>query len=119
MSEEMKNVHNCDDHNCDCCGQDEEAVVYFEKEDGTEVALPIVDSFEYKDVEYIVVADEEDEASYIFAISEENGEEVLEPLSDDLFDEVSDYYEQLLEEDAELEGEDEEEDDEDEEEDNK
>jgi hypothetical protein len=109
MSDEIKNNHNCEDEGCSCghdhaehdgcdCGCEEVPMVYLEREDGTEVGLPIVASFEYKDVEYVVVDDEDEEASYIFSIAEENGEEVLVPVSDEMFDEVSAVYDKLMEE---------------------
>ena len=103
MSEELDNVKNhagCEHDECGCgCGHDcdeEVPMVYYEREDGTEVGLPIVDSFEYKDVEYVVVEDEDQESSYIFTVVENDGEETLEPIDDANFDEVADYYESLL-----------------------
>ena len=98
--EELKHNHdcNCNDESCDCGCEDLEdlGVVYLEQEDGTEVGLPIVDEFEYGGTVYVVVDDDDNEVSYIFEVVEKEGEETLEPVTDDMFDEVSEYYQKLV-----------------------
>lgn len=111
MNDELNNKNHCgcgESHcepehtGCDCgCEHDESPMVYFEQEDGTEVAMPIIDSFSFEDCEYVVVEDNDEEAWYIFEVVENEGEEVLEPLSEEKFEKVSAYYDELLAEDEE------------------
>ncbi len=85
------------DHEC-CCGDHEEEtfVVDLEDEEGNIVSCEVVDAFEYKEGQYVLIQNPEDESFYLFKSVGEDGELVIP--DDEEFEEVSAYYESLLEE---------------------
>ncbi|WP_307355371.1 DUF1292 domain-containing protein [Hathewaya limosa] len=97
---------NCGEHThndeCGCgCGCDDMEVLTVELEDenGNVVTCEIIDGFDYKEKEYAVVVNPEDDSYYIFRVEgvegdEESGELVVPEEKE--FDEVRDYYENLL-----------------------
>lgn len=89
-------VHEHDDCDCGCgCEDSEPLIVDLEDENGKMVSCEIVDGFEYKEGKYAVVENSEDGSTYLFKV--ENEGELVIP-EDKEFDEVSKYYEQLVEE---------------------
>ena len=70
-------------------------VVDLEKEDGTIVTCDIVDSFEYKENEYILVEDPDGEVFLFKAVGDEEEGELIVP-DEDEFEEVKKYYEEEL-----------------------
>ncbi len=99
---EEAHEHQCDcqDHEgCGCGCEDHEFesfVVDLEDEDGNVVPCEVVDGFEYKDNQYILVQNPNDGSVYLFKAVGEDGELVIP--DDDEFNEVSSYYESLLNE---------------------
>lgn len=111
MSEEKKvNGENCGcgcgcehdhqhehDEKCGCgCEEVETLTVELEDENGNVIICEIVDGFEYNDKEYAVVHNPQDDSVYLFEVvgDDEVGELVLP--SEEEFEEVSKYYEQLI-----------------------
>lgn len=84
---------------CDCgCGEGEALIVELEDENGNVVPCEIVESFDYKDNEYVLVQNPQDDSVYLFKVvgdDDEQGELVVP--NDEEFAEVSSYYEGLLE----------------------
>lgn len=70
-------------------------VVDLEKEDGTIVTCDIVDSFEYKENEYILVEDPDGEVFLFKAVGDDEEGELIVP-DEDEFEEVKKYYEEEL-----------------------
>lgn len=96
------NDHSHDDHehNCGCgCGEGEVETITVELEDenGNVITCEIIDGFEHNNKEYAVVHNPSDETLYLFEVVGEGevGELVLP--SEEEFDEVSKYYESLVE----------------------
>lgn len=92
-------------HDCGCgcgCGEGEEfapLIVELEDEHGNVVACEIVDGFEYNDKEYAVVVNPEDESYYIFEVVGDEEDEDMGQLvvpSEEEFEAVREYYEELL-----------------------
>lgn len=86
------------EHGDNCgCGDEEfqHLVVDLEKEDGTVVTCDIVDSFEYKDEEYVLVEDPEGEVFMFKAVGDEEDGELVVP-DEAEFEEVRKYYEESL-----------------------
>lgn len=84
---------------CGCgCGEGEgEALtVDLEDENGNVVPCEIVDGFTYKDNEYALVQNPEDDSIYLFKVigDDETGELVIP--EDEEFAEVTAYYEELI-----------------------
>lgn len=108
------NSCGCHDHGCGCgdhtehdacgcgCGCGDEVaplIVELEDENGNVVACEIVDGFDYNDKEYAVVVNPEDESYYIFEVVADEEDEDLGELvvpSEEEFDAVREYYEELL-----------------------
>ncbi|MBU3159080.1 DUF1292 domain-containing protein [Clostridium frigoris] len=94
--------HEHDEHEgCGCgCGEGEgEALtVDLEDENGNIVPCEIVDGFTYKENEYALVQNPEDDSIYLFKVvgDEETGELVIP--EDEEFAEVTAYYENLIKE---------------------
>lgn len=90
------------DHGCDCgCGEDGNQIVELEDENGNIVPCEVVDSFEYKDNEFVIVQNPEDSSVYLFkAVGEGEEGELIIP-EDEEFEEVSAYYKTLSESDTE------------------
>ncbi len=84
---------------CGCEDQEHEhtMIVDLVDENGNTVPCEVVDSFLYNEQEYVLVQNPEDEAIYLFKVvgEGENGELVIP--EDKEFEEVSAYYETLLE----------------------
>ncbi|WP_027625857.1 DUF1292 domain-containing protein [Clostridium lundense] len=83
---------------CGCEGHDHEhgaLVVDLEDENGNVVTCEVVDGFEYKDNEYVLVQNPQDGSVYLFKVigDEENSELVIP--EDEEFEEVSSYYQTL------------------------
>ena len=84
---------------CGCgCGEGEALTVDLEDENGNVVPCEIVDGFTYKDNEYALVQNPEDDSIYLFKVigDEETGELVIP--EDEEFAEVTAYYEELIKE---------------------
>ena len=87
-----------DEHEgCGCgCGEGEALTVDLEDENGNIVPCEIVDGFTYKDNEFALVQNPEDDSIYLFKVigDEETGELVIP--EDEEFAEVTAYYEELI-----------------------
>lgn len=95
-------LHNCgcDDEGCGCGCEDhnhEALVVELEDENGNVVPCEVVDGFEYKDNEYALVQNPEDGSVYLFKVVGEGEDGELVVPEDEEFEEVTAYYESLLE----------------------
>lgn len=93
--------HKHDDtHDCDCgcsCGEDENLIVDLEDENGNLVSCEIIDEFEYKDNQYVLVQNPENNSVYLFkVVPGDIGDELAIP-EDEEFEEVSAYYADLAE----------------------
>ena len=86
---------NCEDHdhehNHDCCEIDEIELV---DEEGNVVTFQLEEWFEYNDKIYAFLIDNEEEA-LLFESIEEDGEYSFITPSEEEFDEVKAYYEEL------------------------
>lgn len=89
--------NECGDHDsCDCgCDEHENLVVDLEDENGNIVQCEIVDGFNFKDNEYVLVQNPEDGSTYLFKVQGEGESGELIIPEDEEFDEVSAYYEGL------------------------
>ena len=84
---------------CGCgCGEGETMTVDLEDENGNVVPCEIVDGFTYKDNEYALVQNPEDDSIYLFKVigDEETGELIIP--EDEEFAEVTKYYEEMIKE---------------------
>jgi uncharacterized protein YrzB (UPF0473 family) len=92
----------CDDEGCGCgCGHEhdhETLVVDLEDENGNIVQCEVVDGFEFKDNEYILVQNPSDGSIYLFKVVGEGENSELVIPDDEEFKEVSAYYESSLDE---------------------
>jgi uncharacterized protein YrzB (UPF0473 family) len=103
----------CEDEGCDCgddcgCGEDDDCgcgcghdhheslVVDLEDENGNIVSCEIVDQFDYKDNDYVLVQNPDDGSVYLFKVVGEGDEGELVIPEDKEFEEVSAYYENSL-----------------------
>jgi hypothetical protein len=90
--------HDHEDCGCGCgCGEEGEALtVDLEDENGNVVPCEIVDGFTYKDNEYALVQNPEDDSIYLFKVvgDDETGELVIP--EDEEFEEVTAYYEEMI-----------------------
>ena len=80
------------------CGEGEAMTVDLEDENGNVVPCEIVDGFTYKDNEYALVQNPEDDSIYLFKVigDEETGELIIP--EDEEFAEVTKYYEEMIKE---------------------
>lgn len=113
--EEKENTCGCgcgcdeegEDEGCGCgCGHDhdhEAMVVDLEDENGNIVSCEIVDQFEFKDNDYVLVQNPNDGSVYLFKVVGEGDEGELIIPEDEEFEEVSAYYENSLSEEDESE----------------
>ena len=88
-----------EDEGCGCgCGEGEALTVDLEDENGNVVPCEIVDGFTFKDNEYALVQNPEDDSIYLFKVigDEETGELVIP--EDEEFAEVTAYYEEMIKE---------------------
>lgn len=85
--------HEHDHHEGCGCGEEhvEHFVVDLEDENGNTITCDVIDAFEYKEEEYVLVQ-HPDESVYLFKSQGEEGELVLP--SEEEFDEVVKYYEE-------------------------
>lgn len=89
--------HEHDAEDCGCgCGEGEALTVDLEDENGNIVPCEIVDGFTYKDNEFALVQNPEDDSIYLFKVvgDEETGELVIP--EDEEFAEVTAYYEEMI-----------------------
>lgn len=89
--------HEHDTEDCGCgCGEGEALTVDLEDENGNVVPCEIVDGFTYKDNEFALVQNPEDDSIYLFKVvgDEETGELVIP--EDEEFAEVTAYYEEMI-----------------------
>ncbi|OPJ60857.1 hypothetical protein CLORY_25640 [Clostridium oryzae] len=97
---EHEHEHHHDDCGCGCgCGEEHEhgpIVVDLEDEEGNVVHCEVVDGFEYKDNEYVLVQNPDDGSIYLFKVVGEGEEGELVVPDDEEFDEVTAYYEETL-----------------------
>ncbi|WP_423244947.1 DUF1292 domain-containing protein [Hathewaya massiliensis] len=99
-NEGTEHTHDHEGCGCGCgCGCEDEIhtlTVELEDEEGNVITCEIVDGFDYKEKEYAVLVNPEDETYYIFEVvgDEENGELVVP--SEEEFEDVRDYYENLV-----------------------
>lgn len=105
--------HAGHDHDHDHA-EDVALVTMVDQETGEEFEFEIADEFDFDGELYLVLltTDEDPEAVFVRVVTQEDGTEALESLSDEDFDRVSDEYERLCE--LEEEEDEDEEDDEDE-----
>jgi uncharacterized protein YrzB (UPF0473 family) len=86
----------CEDEGCGCgCGDHEAMVVDLEDENGNIVSCEIVDQFEFKENDYVLVQNPNDGSVYLFKVVGEGDDGELVIPEDEEFDEVSAYYESL------------------------
>lgn len=93
--------HDHDHEGCGCgCGEHEHEslIVDLEDENGNLVSCEVVDGFQFKDNEYVLVQNPNDGSMYLFKVIGEGEEGELVIPEDEEFDEVSAYYESLMEE---------------------
>lgn len=89
--------HEHDHEGCGCgCGEGEALTVDLEDENGNVISCEIVDGFTFKDNEYALVQNPEDDSIYLFKVvgDEETGELVIP--EDEEFEEVTAYYEEMI-----------------------
>lgn len=107
MDKEKLHGCGCEDETCGCnsvedtcgCGCDHEEALMIELEDenGNIVPCEVIDGFEYKDNEYVLVQNPEDESVYLFKVVGEGEDSELVVPEDEEFDEVTAYYDSLVE----------------------
>ena len=91
------NEHEHDHEDCGCgCGEGEAFTVDLEDEEGNVGPCEVVDGFTYKDNEYALVQNPEDDSIYLFKVigDEETGELIIP--EDEEFEEVTKYYEEMI-----------------------
>ena len=82
---------------CECGCEDHEALtVELEDENGNLVQCEVVDEFEYKENEYVLVQNPDDGSIYLFKVIGEGEQGELVIPDDAEFEEVSNYYENSL-----------------------
>lgn len=102
---EHDHEHGCGcDHEehegCGCgCGHDHEHehdasdfVVDLEDENGNTISCPVIDAFEYKEGNYVLARNVEDDSVFMFKYQ---GEELVVP-DEEEFDEVANFYNNVL-----------------------
>ncbi|WP_027633879.1 DUF1292 domain-containing protein [Clostridium hydrogeniformans] len=99
--EQHEHKHEHDHGGCGCGCEDhdhdhESFVVDLEDENGNVIPCEVVDAFEYKDNNYVLVQNPEDGSYYLFKSLGEEGELVVP--DDKEFEEVSAYYETMMDE---------------------
>ena len=86
---------------CGCGCEDEALIVDLEDENGNTVPCEMVDKFSYKENEYVLVQNPEDDSVYLFKVVVTGEESELVVPEDAEFEEVSSYYEGRLEKEEE------------------
>lgn len=90
--------HNHEECGCGCgCHEHESLMVELEDEHGNVVPCEVIDGFEYKENEYALVQNPEDNSVYLFKVIGEGEDGELVVPEDEEFNEVTAYYETLLE----------------------
>ncbi|CAG7841095.1 hypothetical protein Z959_11885 [Clostridium novyi B str. ATCC 27606] len=92
--------HHHDHEECGCgcgCHEHESLMVELEDEHGNVVPCEVIDGFEYKENEYALVQNPEDNSVYLFKVVGEGEDGELVVPEDEEFNEVTAYYETLLE----------------------
>ncbi|AYF55060.1 DUF1292 domain-containing protein [Clostridium botulinum C] len=92
--------HDHDHEECGCgcgCHEHESLMVELEDEHGNVVPCEVIDGFEYKENEYALVQNPEDNSVYLFKVIGEGEDGELVVPEDEEFNEVTAYYETLLE----------------------
>ncbi|MGK0465779.1 DUF1292 domain-containing protein [Clostridium sp.] len=87
--------HDGEDGGCGC-GEGEALTVELEDENGNVLPCEVVDGFTYKDNEFALVQNPQDDSIYLFKVvgDEETGELVIP--EDEEFAEVTAYYEEMI-----------------------
>jgi uncharacterized protein YrzB (UPF0473 family) len=89
--------HDHGDGGCGCGGHEHESlIVDLEDENGNLVQCEVVDGFEYKSNEYVLVQNPNDGSIYLFKVIGEGEEGELVIPEDAEFEEVSNYYENMM-----------------------
>ncbi|MGL5244259.1 MAG: DUF1292 domain-containing protein [Sarcina sp.] len=84
-----------DHEGCGCGDHDHEHfVVDLEDEEGNVISCDVIDAFEYKEEEYVLVQNPADGSVYLFKSQGEEGELTIP--SEEEFEEVTKYYEEEL-----------------------
>ena len=97
-NEEHESCGCGDNHEgCGCGCEDEALIVDLEDENGNIVPCEMVDKFKYKDNEYVLVQNPEDDSVYLFKVAGSDEDSELVIPEDEEFEEVSSYYESQLE----------------------
>ncbi|MEL7598028.1 MAG: DUF1292 domain-containing protein [Clostridiaceae bacterium] len=102
---DKEKLHDCGceegtDCGCGCeCGEHEHEALMVELEDenGNVIPCEVVDGFDYKGNEYALVQNPEDGSVYLFKVVGEGDEGELVVPEEEEFNEVTAYYEGLLE----------------------
>lgn len=90
--------HHEEECGCGCgCHEHEALTVELEDENGNVVTCEVIDGFQYKENEYALVQNPEDNSVYLFKVIGEGEDGELVIPEDDEFNEVTAYYETLLE----------------------
>ncbi|PRR85222.1 DUF1292 domain-containing protein [Clostridium luticellarii] len=95
---------NVESNGCDCgcdCGDQEALIVDLEDENGNIVPCEVVDGFEFKESEYAIVQNPQNQSVYLFKVEGDGEEKELVIPEEGEFEEVSAYYEQLAQEQGE------------------
>ncbi|MCY6353940.1 DUF1292 domain-containing protein [Clostridium sp. ZS2-4] len=102
---DKEKLHDCgceEETDCGCgceCGEHEHEALTVELEDenGNVILCEVVDGFDYKENEYALVQNPEDGSVYLFKVIGEGDEGELVVPDEEEFNEVTAYYESLLE----------------------
>ena len=95
------NNSGCGGCGCGCGDHDHDSealIVDLEDENGNIVPCEVIDSFEYKTSEYVLVQNPQDEAIYLFKVVGEGEDSELVIPEDEEFEEVTKYYDSLTDE---------------------
>lgn len=88
----------CDDDACGCGHEHGAMLVDLEDENGNVVQCEVVDGFQYKDNDYVLVQNPEDGSVYMFKVVGEGDEGELVVPEDAEFEEVTAYYQSTFSE---------------------
>ncbi|CAM2813946.1 DUF1292 domain-containing protein [Hathewaya histolytica] len=88
--------HSHESCGCGCGDEIETLTVELEDEEGNVITCEIIDGFDYKDKEYAVLLNPQEDTYYIFEVvgDDEDGELVVP--SEEEFEDVREYYENLV-----------------------
>lgn len=88
----------CGDDDCGCGHEHGAMLVDLEDENGNLVQCEVVDGFQYKDNDYVLVQNPEDGSVYMFKVVGEGDEGELVVPDDQEFEEVTAYYQSTFSE---------------------